>query len=81
MTRTAKAQAAASARADFHEPTQRWFEDTFPSPTDAQQKAWPSILAGQSTLLVAPTGSGKTLAAFLCGIDRVLFSPAPEKGE
>jgi ATP-dependent Lhr-like helicase len=73
-------RAPANALAGFHEPTRRWFEETFAGATDAQNKAWPSILMGQSTLLVAPTGSGKTLAAFLCGIDRVLFSPAPEKG-
>jgi ATP-dependent Lhr-like helicase len=70
---------AESALGGFHEPTQRWFEETFSAATDAQRKAWPSILAEQSTLLVAPTGSGKTLAAFLCAIDRVLFSPAPDK--
>ncbi|HMA91660.1 MAG TPA: DEAD/DEAH box helicase, partial [Polyangiaceae bacterium] len=64
----------------FHEPTRRWFTDSFLHPTDAQRKAWPAILAGESTLLVAPTGSGKTLAAFLCGIDHLLFSPAPDKG-
>ncbi|HEX6272504.1 MAG TPA: DEAD/DEAH box helicase, partial [Polyangiaceae bacterium] len=63
----------------FKAPTRRWFSETFSAPTDAQRKAWPSILAGESTLLVAPTGSGKTLAAFLCGIDRVLFSPVPEQ--
>jgi ATP-dependent Lhr-like helicase len=64
----------------FHAPTERWFADTFSAPTDAQKKAWPSILAHESTLLVAPTGSGKTLSAFLCAIDRLLFSEAPEKG-
>jgi ATP-dependent Lhr-like helicase len=67
--------------AAFHEPTRRWFEETFAVPTPAQTKSWPSILAGQSTLLVAPTGSGKTLAAFLCGIDRLLFTDAPDKKE
>jgi ATP-dependent Lhr-like helicase len=65
----------------FHEPTRHWFTSSFPHATDAQIKAWPIILAGESTLLVAPTGSGKTLAAFLCGIDRLLFSPVPEKLE
>ncbi|HMI91438.1 MAG TPA: DEAD/DEAH box helicase, partial [Polyangiales bacterium] len=83
MTRPAKkatsSELANAALAGFHAPTQRWFEDTFASPTDAQRKAWPSILAEQSTLLLAPTGSGKTLAAFLCAIDRLLFSPAPDK--
>jgi len=36
-------------------------------------------LAGKSTLLLAPTGSGKTLAAFLTAIDRLMFTPAPDK--
>src|SRR4051812_50056687 len=39
------------------------------------------ILAGESTLLLAPTGSGKTLAAFLTAIDRLMFTPAPAKKE
>src|SRR4051812_48956655 len=59
--------------------TRAWFEASFLKATHAQQRAWPSIVAGHSTLLVAPTGSGKTLAAFLCAIDRLLFSPEPEK--
>src|SRR5205807_8323348 len=32
-----------------------------------------------STLLLAPTGSGKTLAAFLTAIDRLMFTPPPDK--
>ncbi|HYV65453.1 MAG TPA: DEAD/DEAH box helicase, partial [Myxococcales bacterium] len=36
-------------------------------------------MAGKSTLLLAPTGSGKTLAAFLTAIDRLMFTPAPDK--
>jgi ATP-dependent Lhr-like helicase len=75
------ADAATDVLQGFHEPTRRWFTETFDAPTDAQRQAWPSILAGQSTLLVAPTGSGKTLAAFLCAIDRVLFSPVREQKE
>jgi ATP-dependent Lhr-like helicase len=59
--------------------TRAWFTESFKKPTDAQLRAWPSILEGQSTLLVAPTGSGKTIAAFLCAIDRLLFSEEPEK--
>ena len=65
--------------AAFHEPVRRWFEASFPGPTRAQAQGWPPILDGQSTLLLAPTGSGKTLAAFLTAIDRLMFSPAPEK--
>src|SRR4051812_6512491 len=63
----------------FHEPVTRWFEGSFPSPTRAQALGWPPILAGQSTLLLAPTGSGKTLAAFLTAIDRLLFTDPPAK--
>src|SRR4051812_32531250 len=63
----------------FHEPVTRWFEGSFPSPTRAQALGWPPILAGQSTLLLAPTGSGKTLAAFLTSIDRLMFTPPPDK--
>ena len=63
----------------FHEPVRRWFEASFPGPTRAQALGWPPILAGQSTLLLAPTGSGKTLAAFLTAIDRLMFTQPPDK--
>ncbi len=65
----------------FHLPVRQWFEGSFPEPTRAQAKGWPSIVGGQSTLLLAPTGSGKTLAAFLAAIDRLLFSAVPPKLE
>lgn len=61
--------------------TRAWFEATFRAPTQAQQRAWPAVVRHESTLLVAPTGSGKTLAAFLCAIDRLLFSPEPDRRE
>jgi len=65
---------------DFAHPcTRRWFETSFAAPTRAQTLGWPPIVGGDSTLLLAPTGSGKTLAAFLVGIDRLSFGPAPEK--
>ncbi|HEY6317786.1 MAG TPA: DEAD/DEAH box helicase, partial [Acidimicrobiia bacterium] len=54
-----------------------WFASTFEAPTRAQQEAWPSIGAGEHTLLLAPTGSGKTLAAFLWAIDRLSTDPVP----
>lgn len=66
---------------DFAHPcTREWFARSFPGPTLAQTRAWPSIAAGESTLLLAPTGSGKTLAAFLASLDRAMFgaAPAPE---
>ncbi|QJC53905.1 DEAD/DEAH box helicase [Paenibacillus albicereus] len=56
----------------FHPVLAEWFEGTFGTPTDAQRRAWSSILGGAHTLLAAPTGSGKTLAALLPCLDRVL---------
>lgn len=56
----------------FQAPTRAWFEGAFSAPTPAQMRGWPSIAAGESTLLLAPTGSGKTLAAFLVCLDRLM---------
>ncbi len=57
---------------DFHPAIRTWFARTFPlGPTDPQAKAWPSIAAGNDTLVAAPTGSGKTLSAFLVSIDEL----------
>jgi ATP-dependent Lhr-like helicase len=53
----------------FHPAVQRWFKAHFEKPTPPQAQAWPSIAAGQHTLIAAPTGSGKTFAAFLAAID------------
>src|SRR5258708_2914818 len=66
-------------RVRFHDPVRRWFEASFPAPTRAQALGWPPILGGHSTLLLAPTGSGKTLAAFLTAVDRLMFTPPPDK--
>jgi ATP-dependent Lhr-like helicase len=55
-----------------HPVTQEWFLTKFGSPTEPQVAGWPSILAGEATLISAPTGSGKTLAAFLVCIDNLL---------
>jgi len=55
-----------------HPVTAEWFITKFGTPTEPQVSGWPSILAGQSTLISAPTGSGKTLAAFLVCIDKLL---------
>ena len=63
----------------FHAPVREWFEAVFPAPTRPQRMGWPAIARGESTLILAPTGTGKTLAAFLWAIDRVMFSPPPEK--
>ncbi len=55
-----------------HPVTAEWFLNKFGSPTEPQTCGWPSILAGEATLISAPTGSGKTLAAFLVCIDQLL---------
>src|SRR5580693_8886929 len=57
---------------DFHPAVADWFRRTFAAPTAAQAAAWPSIRAGQHTLVAAPTGSGKTLTAFLAAIDELV---------
>ncbi len=57
---------------DFHPAVAAWFRRSFPAPTAAQAAAWPSIRAGNHTLVAAPTGSGKTLTAFLAAIDALV---------
>ena len=49
-----------------------WFVSKFGAPTEPQEQGWPSIIAGQATLISAPTGSGKTFAAFLACIERLV---------
>ncbi len=63
----------------FQPPVQAWFSGTFAQPTEAQRRGWPPVVAGLSTLLLAPTGSGKTLAAFLAALDRIMFGPVPPR--
>ncbi|MEM7230577.1 MAG: DEAD/DEAH box helicase [Planctomycetota bacterium] len=58
----------------FHPCVRDWFRRELGEPTRAQKEGWPAIDSGESALLLAPTGSGKTLAAFLCAIDRLIFS-------
>jgi ATP-dependent Lhr-like helicase len=69
---------SASSLEHFHPTLRDWFSQAFDKPTHAQEKAWPAIASGASTLLLAPTGSGKTLAAFLVAIDRIMFGELPE---
>ncbi len=61
-----------TALAWAHPVTAEWFLRKFGSPTEPQEHGWPSIVAGEATLISAPTGSGKTLAAFLVCIDQLL---------
>ncbi len=68
----------------FCEPVQRWFDASFPGPTEVQRRGWPRIAKGEHALLLAPTGSGKTLAAFLASLDclaRRPLEPTEEEGE
>jgi ATP-dependent Lhr-like helicase len=55
----------------FHPVLKSWFAATFESVSPPQAQGWPSISAGNHTLILAPTGSGKTLAAFLWSIDEL----------
>jgi len=66
----------------FHPAVAAWFRSRFGTPTEPQERAWPSIVAGRNTLVAAPTGSGKTLAAFLAAIDQLVrASLAGELGD
>ncbi len=55
-----------------HPVVREWFLARFGSATEPQIEGWPTVLAGETTLISAPTGSGKTLAAFLVAIDKLL---------
>ncbi len=61
----------------FHPLIARWFEETFGSPTDVQQEAWPKIAAGEHVLISAPTGTGKTLASFLYALNQLITGAWP----
>jgi ATP-dependent Lhr-like helicase len=63
----------------FRAPVREWFEAVFAAPTRPQLQGWPAIARGESTLILAPTGTGKTLAAFLWCINRLMFTPVPDK--
>lgn len=61
----------------FHPLVREWFQEKFPGgPTETQVQGWPSIQAGNDTLIAAPTGSGKTLTAFLAGINALIEEDA-----
>jgi ATP-dependent helicase Lhr and Lhr-like helicase len=67
----------------FHPAVAAWFSRTFDQPTEAQERAWPALAAGEHVLVAAPTGSGKTFAAFLSAIDQLvkegLGGPLPDE--
>ena len=65
--------------ADFHPLVRRWFERAYGEPSPPQRLGWPSIAAGQNTLILAPTGSGKTLAAFLWTINHLIEQQLQEE--
>ncbi len=64
----------------FLPPVREWFRATLGEPTPAQRESWPSIAAGNHTLILAPTGSGKTLAAFLACLDTLWRQDPPPPG-
>src|SRR5690349_13516076 len=63
--------------AAFHPTVREWFADRLGEPTPPQREGWPSIRAGENTLIAAPRGSGKTLGASLSALDS-LVSQGPE---
>ncbi|MQA29708.1 MAG: DEAD/DEAH box helicase [Luteitalea sp.] len=65
--------------APFHLAVREWFSASFAAPTAPQILGWPPIARGDSTLILAPTGSGKTLTAFLWCLERLMFTPPPDK--
>src|SRR5271167_4980743 len=64
----------------FLPPVREWFRATLGEPTPPQRLGWPSIAAGENTLILAPTGSGKTLAAFLACLDTLWRQPDIGRG-
>src|SRR5216110_127070 len=67
--------------AHFHPTIQRWFEERFGEPTEAQREGWPKIRSGRHTLISAPTGTGKTIAGYLSAIDSLARQGAKLKDE
>src|SRR3954465_4767799 len=67
--------------AQFHPTIQRWFEQRFGEPTEAQRLGWPHIYSGRHTLISAPTGTGKTIAGYLSAIDSLARQGAALKDQ
>lgn len=81
VSRASSRAKPADVLAAFHPAVAAWFRAHFAAPTQAQVQAWPSIQAGDSTLVAAPTGSGKTLTAFLAAIDALVREGLANGGE
>ena len=65
---------------NFATPVADWFRSELGEPTPVQERGWPKLSDGHSTLLLSPTGSGKTLAAFLVGLNRLMFGEQASAG-
>ncbi|MGH1506172.1 MAG: DEAD/DEAH box helicase, partial [Acidimicrobiales bacterium] len=63
---------------EFSPSAAAWFSTNFVEPTPPQVAGWPTIAAGDDTLILAPTGSGKTLSAFFWGIDQITRTAPPD---
>jgi len=63
----------------FHPAVRGWFERVYNAPSPPQELGWPSIAAGNNTLILAPTGSGKTLTAFLWAINHLVEQHLSER--
>jgi len=72
MSEPMSAPASPAALEWAHPIVREWFVSRFGTATEPQERGWPPILEGRTTLISAPTGSGKTLAAFLAAIDRLV---------
>lgn len=62
------------------QPVALWCRAHLPGFTEAQRRALPAVLDGESVLLSSPTGTGKTLAGFLGILSHLHAQDALEEG-